>query len=490
MRRSDVPSMRSRERALRRFAAVVAVALAVAASPGRADEFDLVIESGRVLDAETGLDGIRNLGIRDGRIAVISEEPIAGEERIDATGLVVVPGFIDLHQHAWDEETYRFKIRDGVTAILELEVGTDDVDAWYAEREGRLPLHYGVAVGHIPVRMRVMGDFPSFLPKSDSKAATVVASEEQVDEMERGIARGLEAGAVAVGFGISYTPAATPAEVLAMFRVAGGHGAPCHVHLRGRGDESLAAVGEALEAAEASGAPVQLVHLQASGARQTPEILRLVEQAREKGVKVSVEVYPWTAGMTDIRSSIFAEGWRASFRLGYGDLQWGETGERLTEETFRKYRETGGLVIVHSNTEEIVTLAVTHPASLIASDGLVGHPRNAGTYARILGHYTRDRGELDWMDAVRKCSLMPAQWLEKRVPAMRRKGRIQAGCDADLVLFDPESVGEQATFTEAKRPSRGIPHVLVGGTAVVRDGEVVEAALPGRAIRAPRGGEN
>lgn len=270
-----------------------------------------------------------------------------------------------------------------------------------------------------------------------------------------------------------------------MFEAAAAQRASCHVHLRERGPRSVEAAREVMEASMATGAPLIIVHLQAVGAQETPRLLAMVAEAAAAGREVGAEIYPWTAGMTDIKSAIFADGWRKEFGLDYGDLQWGATGERLTEETFRRYRETGGLVIVHSNPESVVTLAVKHPATMIASDGLVGHPRNAGTCARILGHYARDRGELDLMTALAKLSLMPARWIEKRVPEMRRRGRIQEGCFADLTLFDPESVAERATFTEPKQASRGIPHVLVGGRFVVRDGAVVEEATPGMAIRAP-----
>ncbi|MEX2580296.1 MAG: amidohydrolase family protein [Verrucomicrobiales bacterium] len=454
--------------------------------PSLAADYDLVIQGGRVMDPESGLDGIRHVGIRDGKIVAVSESALSGEEEIDAAGLVVAPGFIDLHQHAWDEKSIDFKIRDGVTALLELEVGTDDVDEWYAKHEGKLPLHHGVSVGHIPVRMRVMGDFPGFLPKSDSKAATVPASDEQIASMKTGLRRGLDAGAVAVGFGINYTPAATPWEIREMFRVAKAANAACHVHMRNRGDESVGAALELVAISTLTGAPLHIVHLQSTGAGFTPELLQLVKEAQARDLDVSAEIYPWTAGMTDIKSALFTDGWRDAFGVDYGDLQWGATGERLTEETFRKYRETGGLVIVHSNTEETVTAAVTHPLAMIASDGLAGHPRNAGTFARVLGHYARDRGELDLMTALRKISLMPAQRLEERVPAMKRKGRLQEGCDADLTLFDPESVSERATFTDAEQPSRGIPFVLVDGEPVVRHGETVADARPGKAIRAPR----
>ncbi len=449
------------------------------------ENYDLVLANGRVMDPESGLDEIRHVGIVDGKIAAISETALSGEETIDAEGLVVAPGFIDMHQHAWDSDSVRMKIRDGVTSVLELEVGAGNVAAWYEKYEGKLPFHHGVSVGHIKVRMQVMGDFPSFVPKSDSKAATVGASVEQIGKMKAGIQRGLDEGAVAVGFGIAYTPAASRWEIIEMFRVAAKNEASCHVHIRTRRKESIEGVAEVIAAAALSGAPLQIVHLQATGAGETPKLLQMVTEARANGLDVISEIYPYTAGMTDIKSAIFADGWKGDFELDYSDLQWGETGERLTEATFAKYRKTGGLVIVHSNTEEIVTNAIKDPTALIASDGLKGHPRNAGTFARVLGFYTREREELDLMTALRKISLMPAQRLEKRIPAMRNKGRIKLGADADLTLFDPETVIDTATFTDAEKMSAGIPFVIVGGTLVVRDSKIVEKTFPGKALRAP-----
>lgn len=455
------------------------------AGPPADGGYDLVIRGGRVMDPESGLDAVRDIGIGGGEIRAVSETALSGREVIEAAGLVVAPGFIDLHQHTWDEETYAFKIRDGVTSILELEVGTAEVAKWYRDKEGRLPLHFGVAVGHIPVRMRVMGDLPGFLPKSDSKAATVVAGPEQLAAMRAGLARGLDDGAVAVGFGIRYTPTATPAEILELFRVAADRGASCHVHLRERAARALGSVVELIGMTALTGAPLHLVHLSATGSEATPDLLALVSAARSRGLDVTAEMYPWTAGMTDISAAMFGEGWQREYGIGYGDLQWGATGERLTEESFRRYRQTGGLVIIHANTEAVVTGALKSPVTLVASDGLTGHPRNAGTYARVLGHYVRERKEIDLMTALAKLSLWPARRLEARVPEMKRRGRIQPGCLADLTLFDPGTVAERASFTDPKQASVGIPYVIVAGTAVVKGGEVVAGARPGRAIRAP-----
>ena len=444
---------------------------------------DLVLHGGRVMDPESGLDAIRDVGIDGGKIVAISETPLTGKEIIDASGLVVAPGFIDLHQHAQDDASYALKVRDGVTAALELEVGAADIDGWYRNHAGKLPIHHGVSIGHIKVRMKVMGDFPGFVPKGTDKSATEVATDQQLLAMKSAIRKGLDQGAVAVGFGMRYTQAATYWEIIEMFRVASEYGAPCHVHIRLQGDESVESLQEVIAAAAVTGAPAHIVHIQSTGAHETPKLLHIISEAQSRGLDVTAECYPYTAGMTDISAPIFGPGWREAYLLEYNDLQWGATGERLTEETFKKYRAQGGLVILHMNPESVVTDAVRNPITMIASDGLVGHPRNAGTYARILGHYVRERGELSLMNALRKITLMPAQRLEARVPAMKNKGRVRIGADADLALFDPKTVIDKATYTEAKLPSHGIPFVIVDGVVVVRDQQLLDVK-PGQPIRA------
>src|SRR5688500_612830 len=179
--------------------------------------YDLVLRNGRVIDPESSLDAVRDVGISGGVVRIVSSTPISGRTVIDATGLVIAPGFIDLHQHAANPEDLVLKAQDGVTMIAELEVGVADVDAWYAAREGKMLLHHAVSVGHIPCRMAVMGDRPVFLPAANSGAATRVATEEQLSALRGMIEHGLRRGAVAVGFGLQYTPGATQWESLEMF---------------------------------------------------------------------------------------------------------------------------------------------------------------------------------------------------------------------------------------------------------------------------------
>jgi N-acyl-D-aspartate/D-glutamate deacylase len=470
---------------------LILTALIVPAFQGSQAAFDLVILNGRVIDPESRSDAIRNLGISNGTIKAVTTRNLSGRTVIDARGLVVSPGFIDLHQHGQDDENYRFKAMDGVTTALELEVGTGDIDAWYAQRERKSLINFGVSAGHLAARMAAMHEPVTFLPTGE--AARRAATDSEIDDMKRRLEDGLKRGAVAVGFGIQYTPNASRWEILEMFRVAARYGASCHVHMRHAGvkepGSSIQALEEVISAAAISGAPLHVVHIQSTGGPATPKLLQMIGEAKSRKLDVTTECYPYIAGMTDIKSAIFDEGWQEVFNIDYKDLQWAATGERLTKETFEKYRKTGGMVAVFSMTEEVVATAINSPLTMIASDGILengkGHPRTAGTYSRVLGSYVRDKGTLTLMDALTKMTLMPAQRLERRVPAMKNKGRIRVGADADLTIFDPATIRDKASFQEPAKYAEGIKFVLVNGVPVVKDGKLQSSVHPGRPVRAP-----
>jgi N-acyl-D-aspartate/D-glutamate deacylase len=374
-----------------------------------AETYDLVVANGRVMDPESGLDAVRNVGIRGGKIAAVSSGPLEGKQTIEAQGLVIAPGFIDLHEHGQEPRNYQFQAHDGVTTSLELEAGTADVDQWYARRDGKSLINFGVAIGHIPVRMKIMKDAGTFLPVGDAARREATAAELQ--QIDNDIENGLLRGALAVGM-------------------------------------------------------------------------------REHGLDVTTECYPYTAGSTQLESAIFDPGWQDRQGITFKDIQWTKTGERLTAESFEKYRKEGGTVVIFSIPEEAARTAVSDPTIMIASDGmpLTGakvHPRGQATFSRVLGHYVREEKALDLMTALRKMTLMPAQRLEKRAPMFRDKGRIRVGADADITVFDTNLVIDKATYESPLQYSEGIQFVLVNGVPVVRNGQLVEGVFPGRAARAP-----
>jgi N-acyl-D-aspartate/D-glutamate deacylase len=464
--------------------------LLVAAATLYGQTYDLVIAGGRVIDPETKLHAVRWVGISGGTVQAVSATPLAGRQTLDASGMVVAPGFIDLHEHGQDFEAYTYQARDGVTSSFELEVGTADVAGWYAAREGKSAIHHGVSVGQIQVRMKVMGDPADFVPTG--AGAYKAATEEQISEMRSLMEKGFREGAVAAGFGPAYTPAATRWEILEMFRVAARFGASIHIHLRGSADANEPEIGlqEALADAAITGAPLHVVHINSSSLDHAPHLLWMIAEARQRGLDVTTEMYPYVAGQTRLDSARF-DSWVGRPEADYHNLQWVATGERLTRESFERYRKQGGLVIQFSNTEKMLELILRDPLAMIASDGFGfeagnAHPRSAGTFSRVLGVYVRDRKVLTLEEAINRMTLMPARRLEARLPAMKRKGRIQPGADADITVFDPATVRDRSTYENGKQPSEGIRDVLVSGKFVVRDGRLT-GATPGLSLRAVRG---
>ena len=484
------------------IATAVAI-LAIAPSFATAQEaYDVVIRGGRVMDPETGLDAVRNVGIRGQTVAAITEEELVGETVVDATGLVVAPGFIDLHAHGQTNRANEFQAMDGVTTALELESGVASLSRYLARRAGDAVLNYGASVSlgasrtmampeHAAVVERALASLGADPTEADEEALNDalelgnydVLPKERYPALHDILRQGMAEGAVGIGMAHQYYPGASHDEIYRVFELAGAERFPIYTHVRSM---NIDAIQEVVANAVATGAPLHIVHLNSSSLWNIETNLDLVRGAQEAGVDVTTEVYPYTAASTGLESAIFDEGWQERLQITYADLQWQDTGERLTEESFRRYREEGGVVIIHMMRPEWIESAMAAPHVMVASDGMPydpgAHPRSAGTFSRFLGRYVRDQGLLSLMDGLSKITIMPARRLETVSPQMRRKGRVQLGADADITVFDPDRIIDTATFQDDLSFSEGIEHVLVNGEFVVRDGENVDDARPGQAI--------
>jgi N-acyl-D-aspartate/D-glutamate deacylase len=459
----------------------------------RAQQYDIVLEGGRVIDPETNLDTIRNVAIRDGKIARISAAPLNGRRVIPAAGLVVAPGFIDLHQHAQDLASQRVKAFDGVTTALEMEIGAPDVAEFLNAKQGHSRIHYGTTASHVAARALVFGaPLPdgTILPKS-GPATDQPATPEQIEHIQQRLRDQLDAGALGIGMGIEYTPGASRLEVIDMFRVAAERKLPVYTHMRSAGrvepGSAIQSVEEVIGAAAITGAPLHIVHINSTCLRDSLECISLIEGARARGLHITTEAYPYIAGMTAINSALFNPGWREKLAIDYGDLVLPDTGEHLTKDRFDELHKSSKQqwVLVFANTQETVDAVIPNPLIMIASDGAEGHPRNAGTYSRILAQYVREKKTLTLIEALRKMTLMPAQMLERSTPAARHKGRLQEGADADIVIFDPQTITDRSTFAKPMEPSIGVHYLLVGGTTVIEEGKLLPNVCPGQALMGP-----
>jgi len=472
----------------------VIVLTAVATSLPAEPAFQLVLKNGRVMDPGTGLDAIRNVAIDGGKIAAISAAELEGRSEVDATGLIVAPGFIDFHAHGQDNTANRFQAHDGVTTALDLEGGRFPVAAYYESRAGKAVLNYGVAVSHHGIRKSL---WPVETQGEDW--AYKEAGEDNIESMLALFAQGLSEGGIGAGLALEYTPGVGYDEVYRIFRFMAANHAPVTVHVRRtRGNKvaphaNIVAIQEVIADAAATGAALHIVHITPSALSDTRSVLEMIDGAKAAGVDVTTEVYPYTAGSTSLKSAAFDEGWQERLGMSYENLVWTATGERLTRETFDRYRTQGGPedragVIAHFIPETAMDYAVAHPLTQIASDGLSWetggeHPRGAGTFARVLGRHVREMHALDLMTALGKMTSMPAQRLAPFVPAMRSKGRITPGADADITVFDAARIIDRATYEKPMQNSDGIIHVLVNGVFVVRDGETIDGAFPGKPVR-------
>lgn len=483
---------------------------------------DVVFAGARVIDPETGLDGIRNVGVTGDRITDVSEAPLAGRRTIDVSGQVLAPGFIDLHSHAQSRTGLLLQALDGVTTALELEDGAASVSAAiaHAEQDGR-PVNYGYSASWLLSRMMLFDgappDDPMVMVTANWRGSRwgAPASRRDVDRLLDHLQSEVHDGGIGIGVPVGYAPETGISEYFAIARLAADLGVPTFTHTRYTSalepHSSLEAVLEVIAAAAGTGAHMHLCHLNSTSNRMIDEIADAIAIAQRTGCRVTTEAYPYGSGMTAIGADFVSPEKLPRMGIPPNRLHYLPTGEfvadreRLTE---LRANDPGGLTFVHWADEaqeadrKLLLRSLLFPDSAIASDASpvirpggamvthdwpvpadsLTHPRSSGCYARTFGWLVRELGVLSLPEAVRRCTLVPARILEQAVPGMRRKARVQPGADADLVVFDPQTFSEQGGYTVVA-PSTGVRHLLVGGQFVVKDGDLDADSLAGKPIR-------
>ena len=393
----------------------------LAATLSAQTNYDIVIANGRVMDPESGLDAPRHIGIRNGKIAAISTQKLTGKQTIDAAGHVVAPGFIDLHAHGQSPESNEYQAHDGVTTALELEVGVPEVGRFLKSRQGKARVNYGATASQGAVRTMSMRKYAAqreAWQKSDDFSFNIlntgrydsITDPEEYTLLAANLERGLREGALGLGVAPQYYPGASREEIFKVYQMAARWKVPLFTHVRSMTPDAFQ---EAIANAASTGAKLHLVHVNSMSLGALPFVLDVIESARKQGLDVTTEAYPYTAASTFIESTMFDDGWQDRLGISYGDLQWPPTGERMTAESFAKFRKQGGFVIMHMMKPEWIRRAMAAPFVMIASDGMPfsarAHPRSAGTFARVLGLYVREEKALSLMDAIGKMTILPAR---------------------------------------------------------------------------------
>ena len=477
----------------------------------KAETYDVAINYGRVIDPETGLDGVRHVGVVGNKIVIISEAPLEGKITLDAGDYIVAPGFVDLHSHAITPTGQTYQLFDGVTTALELEAGAFPADRVSDKLDGKPLIHHGASLGYLWLRQWYLSeqyqpsllhqpeqsngrqdDWPSYGPRSAfSRQLTAT----QITELEGLLRRELSKDqSIGIGLPIDYIKhGLNPTELAMVFAVASELDQIVFIHGRRLPVGDLTGLNEVLEAAADSGASVHFCHLNSNALGAIDKFLKRVVEAKTAGVDISIEAYPYEAGSTQIGAAAFKGDWQTLYSMQHQDLVWVETGERLTPETFHRYQieQPQGYIILFSNTMDAVDTAMLAPDVIVASDAMpepsadaIVHPRGRGTFTRTLHRYVKQQGQLSWRQALAKMTLEPARRLQTIAPKFGSKGRLQEGADADIVVFDPNVVEDQATYSNPNQYAEGMRYVLVDGTLVIDEGRLIEGLFPGKLLDA------
>jgi dihydroorotase len=447
--------------------------------------FDRVIGGGRVIDPETGYDRVANVGIDGGTITAISEGPLTGRATINAENRVVAPGFIDMISYDPNEYGIWFKVADGVTTNLGMHGMLMTAKNFFATYDGRSPCHYG-------------GAYDNYYMRSDGGqkiAGNAAATPAQLDALTADIEAQLHQGWIGASFSPEYSPGIADDEIARQMAVAAKYGLPSFFHGRYSTDvppdDNAKTLQEILDLAHQTGSGVHVMHITSTGGTfQMAQSLQTLQRARDNDkIDVTACLYPYTFWATYIRSARFAPGWEDRFHITYSDLVVPGTGERLTKASFDKYRASENkLVAAYAIPETDVVTALQSRLTMVGSDAILqpannNHPRAAGCFSRTLGFYSRDQHTLPLIDALAKMTILPAKRLEAKAPALRKKGRLQQGADADITIFDPSTVADRSTVDDPAQESVGIDYVIVLGQIVKSPDGLHKELLPGQPIK-------
>ena len=464
---------------------LAALTSALSAQPqrdGTSVMYDLVVLHGRIMNPETGLDSVMNVGIVGGSIREISQQPMKGKKVIDATGLVVAPGFIDILSYNPNAVGSWNKIADGVTTNLAMHGGSSNPKAWYAKYERQHPpLNFGASFFYTEARNQF--SLTRYQP----------ATREQIQKLVQMAERALQDGSLGISFSPEYVPGISSEEISPLMVLARKYNVPVFFHARYSDMEepgtNFDALNEIIGYARRSGAAVHVDHINSTGGTfSMKNSLQLIQEARESGLDISACTYPYNFWGTYLNSARFDKGWQQRFHISYGDLQLAGSTERLNEQSFKKYQKEGKLAVAYAIPEEDIVTALASPFVMIGSDAILGpgynnHPRASGTFARTVGLYARERKVISLMDAIAKMTLMPARRLELGSEAMKRKGRIAAGADADITIFNPTEIRDRSTVEHPEYQSAGIEYVVVNGQIVKDPAGIHKNVRAGRPIR-------
>ena len=489
----------------------------------------LVISGGRIVDPASGMDAVGDVALLDGQIAAVGTGLGGAERVIDATGLVVAPGFIDLHAHGQSIPADRMQAFDGVTTTLDLEAGVMPVDSWYRRQaaQGRV-LNYGASANWAFARIGAMtgsneeSSLEAFgRAMRDRRWVENVASDGEVAGILGRLARGLDEGGIGIGILNAYAPGAGVQELTAVCQLAAAHAVPTFTHIAymSRVDPESAAEAyvRLIGYAGATGAHMHICHFNSSSKTDVERCAVLVAKAQAQGLPITVEAYPYGTGSTVLAAAFFSDPeFEARNGTGYDSVQRVTDGHRFRsreELLAAQAEEPSTLVLWHildtehsEHHRHLLDMSVLFPGGAIASDAMpwslpdgslytgdawplpdeaTSHPRSAGTFTRFLRHWVRERQAVPLLEGVAKCSLIPAEILAASTPAMRTKGRLAVGADADLVVFDYDRLTDRAEFNAMNRPAEGVRHLVVSGQPVITDGVMDVAARPGRPVRRP-----